>query len=111
MPWADQIKSHTRGDIRRKAKDVNRFCEKPEQFDDAKVEADVDQWFDGLKLNEETILKVFPGKELLAALRDILKQETGVDLRDSDLMQALNASRIAPDLKTALTEISNARKA
>jgi len=108
---ADQIKSHTRGDIRRKAKDVNRFCEKPEQFDDAKVEADVDQWFDGLKLNEPTILKVFPGKELLSSLRDILKQETGVDLRDSDLMQALNSSRIAPDLRTALTEISNARKA
>jgi hypothetical protein len=108
---ADQIKSQTRGDIRRKAKDVNRFCEKPEQFDDAKVEADVDKWFDSLKLNEPTILKIFPGKELLAALRDILKQQTGVDLRDSDLMQALNATRIAPDLRTALTEISNARKA
>jgi hypothetical protein len=38
-------------------------------------------------------------------LRDILKQQTGIDLRDSDLMQALNSSRIAPDLRTALTEI------
>lgn len=108
---ADQIKPHTRGDIRRKAKDVNRFCEKPEHLDDAKVEADVDQWFDALKLNETMILKVFPGKELLASLRDTLKQDTGVDLRDSDLLEALTSSRISPDLKTALAEISNARKA
>ena len=106
---ANQIKSHTRGDIRRKAKHVNSFCEKPEGFDDAKVEADIDQWFDALQINEPTILKIFPGKELLSALRDILKPQTGVDLRDNDLMQALTSSRIAPDLKVTLTEISNAR--
>jgi energy-coupling factor transporter ATP-binding protein EcfA2 len=108
---AQQINPDTRGEIRRKAKNVNRFCEKPEQLEDDDVEADVDRWFDGLKLNEQTILKVFPGKELFKALREILRQETGVDLRKSDLLQSLNTSRIAADLKTALTEISNARKA
>jgi hypothetical protein len=108
---AQQISPNTRGDIRRKAKNVNRFCQKPEQLEDNDVEKDVDQWFDGLKLNEQTILKVFPGKELFKTLREILIQKTGVDLRKSDLMQSLNKSRIAADLKTALTEISNARKA
>jgi len=107
---ANQIMPTARGAIRRKALNVNRFCGNPEGFDEAKVEADVDQWFDALVLNESTILKVFPAKELLVALRDILKRETGVDIRDSDLLAALTPSRIAPDLRTALSNISNAKK-
>jgi len=106
---AEQIKHQARGDIRRKAIDVNRFCGKPEQLDEKAVEADVDQWFDALKLKEGTILKVFPGKELMTALRDVLKGETGIDLRVSDLMQAIMPSRIAPDLTKTLKAIAEAR--
>jgi hypothetical protein len=107
---AEHIKATARGDIRRKAIDVNRFCGKPEQLTEAQVEADVDQWFDALTLNESTILNVFPAKELLVALRDILKQKTGKDIRDRDLLAALTANRIAPDLRTALSTISTAKK-
>jgi hypothetical protein len=105
---ADKIKHQARGDIRRKAVDVNRFCGKPEQLDDNAVEADVDQWFDALKLKEATILKVFPGKELMTALRDVLKGETGIDLRVSDLMQAITPLRIAPDLTKTLKAVAEA---
>lgn len=108
---ADQIKSIARGGIRRKAINVNRFCGKPESLDEARVEADVDEWFDSLTLNESTILKVFPAKELFDALRDVLKQKTGLDIRNGDLLRALTPSRIAPDLRAALSTISNAKKA
>lgn len=107
---AEQIKATARGDIRRKAIDVNRFCGRPEQLTDAQVEADVDQWFDALTLNESTILKVFPAKELLVALRDILKQETRKEIRDGDLLATLKSARIAPDLRVALSTISTAKK-
>jgi energy-coupling factor transporter ATP-binding protein EcfA2 len=105
---AKQIKHQARGDIRRKALDVNRFCGKPEQFDENAVEADVDQWFDALELKEATILKVFPGKELMTAVREILQDETGIDLRLSDLMQAITPPRIASDLTKALKAIAEA---
>lgn len=108
---AEQIKHRARGDIRRKAVQVNQFCGKPEKLDDKAVETDVDKWFDTLDMKEATILRVFPGKELTTALREILKDEAGIDLRDSDLLQALTPGRIAPDLTKALKAIAEARKA
>ena len=72
---AQQIKHDVRGDIRRKAKDVNRFCEKPEGLDDNAVEADVDSWFDNLDLKESTILRIFPGKELKKVLCRVLQEK------------------------------------
>lgn len=108
---AEQIKHQARGDIRRKAVQVNQFCGRPEKLDEKAVETDVDKWFDALDMKEPTILRVFPGKELTTALREILKDETGIDIRDSDLLQALTPGRIAPDLTKALKAIAEARKA
>lgn len=103
---AEEIKQDVRGDIRRKAKDVNRFCNRPDGLDDNAVEADVDGWFDSLELNESAILKVFPGKELMKTLRRILHEKTGVDLREADLLGALTQQRVADDLKVALKSIA-----
>lgn len=66
---AGTIKAVTRGDIRRKAKQANHFCNKPDDLDDNTVEAEVDQWFDELAMNEGAILRVYPGKELLNTVR------------------------------------------
>ena len=82
---AGTIKAVTRGDIRRKAKQVNHFCNKPDDLDDNAVEAEVDQWFDALVANEDTILRVYPGKELLKAVRTNISTDHGVDIRESDL--------------------------
>ncbi len=105
---ANKISPQARGDIRRKAKHVNHFCEKPDQLSDADVEAEVDRWFDDLVLTEATILKVFPGKELLTQVRGVLKDETGIDIRLGDLTLAATATRIAPDLRKTLQSIAEA---
>jgi len=108
---AESVKALARGDIRRKAKQVNHFCSKPENLDDAAVEADVDGWFDSLTLNESTVLKVFPGKELLKTIRSLIADEHHVDLREGDLRGVLNGGRIADDLRNLLKSISNRKKA
>ena len=102
---AQQIKHDVRGDIRRKAKDVNRFCDKPEGLDDNAVEADVDSWFDNLDLKESTILRIFPGKELKKVLCRVLQEETGVELSDADLLRAVTRPRVSDDLKNVLKSI------
>jgi predicted ATPase len=106
---AEEIKYDVRGDIRRKAKDVNRFCNKPDGLDDNAVEADVDGWFDSLDMKESTILKVFPGKELTKILRRILEEQTRVELREVDLLGAITKSRVADDLKVALKSIADGK--
>lgn len=100
-----QIKHDVRGDIRRKAKDVNRFCDKPDRLDDNAVEADVDSWFDNLDLKESTILRIFPGKELKKVLRRVLQEETGVELSDTDLLRAVTKPRVSDDLKDVMKSI------
>ena len=107
---AEKIKAETRGDIRRKCIQVNHFCNKPDNLDDNAVEADVDQWFDGLTLNEETILCVFPGKELLKALRDIILEQYEVDIRESNLRAAMTRGRLAEDIKTIFKQISQKKQ-
>ena len=102
---AQQIKQDVRGDIRRKAKDVNRFCDKPDGLDDNAVEADVDGWFDYLDLKESTILRIFPGKELKKVLRRVLQEETGIELSDADLLGAVTRPRLSDDLKDVLKSI------
>lgn len=106
---ATSIKSLVRGDIRRKAIQVNRFCGKPDNLSDATVEAEVDTWFDGLTLNEATVLKVFPGKELLRVVRNLVTSEFAVDIRESDLRGAVTRSRLATDLISVLEEIAAER--
>jgi len=108
---AGTIKADTRGDIRRKCKHVNHFCDKPDGLDDKAVEAKVDQWFDGLTLNEATVLQVFPGKELLKKLRDIISNQYSVDIRESDLRAVLTKNRLADDLKNIFNKIVQNKKA
>ena len=108
---AESIKAVARGDIRRKAKQVNHFCNKPEGLDDNAVEAEVDGWFDGLAMNEDTVLRVFPGKELLKAVRAQISADHHVDIRDSDLRGVLTRDRIAPDLRQILEKIAAAKNA
>jgi hypothetical protein len=108
---ADTIKAIARGDIRRKAKQVNHFCGKPENFDDKQVEVDVDQWFDTLTMNEETILRVYPGKELLKIVRSTISNKHGIDIREDDLCSALTRDRIGSDIKDILELISRQKKA
>lgn len=107
---AENIKAEARGDIRRKSKHVNHFCNKPDNLDDNAVEADVDLWFDGLTLNEETVLQVFPGKELLKALRNLLAEQYDVDIRESDLRGALTKNRLSNDIKTIFKQIAQEKK-
>ncbi len=107
---AQNIKHNIRGDIRRKAKNVNRFCEKPDGLDDKAVEADVDGWFENLDLKESIILKVFPGKELKKAVYEVLQKNTGIDLRDSDLLGAVTSARVSNSLKAMLKDIVNKAK-
>lgn len=107
---AGKIKADTRGEIRRKAKQVNHFCEKPDRLDDTQVEADVDKWFDGLTLDEATILKVFPGKELLRELRNIISDRYHVDIRESDLRSVLTKVRLSNDIKKIFHQIAQQKK-
>jgi hypothetical protein len=108
---AQEIKASTRGDIRRKCKDVNHFCNKPDGLDDNAVESEVDNWFDGLAINEENVLNVFPGKELIKALRRTISDEQGIDLRESDLRAALTKDRLSDDIKNIFLNISRERLA
>ena len=108
---ASTIRAETRGDIRRKCMQVNHFSAKPEGLDDKAVEAEADRWFDGLTLNETTILQVFPGKELLKALRNSIFTEYNVDLRESDLRTVLNKRHLSKNLKDIFSYISAEKKA
>jgi energy-coupling factor transporter ATP-binding protein EcfA2 len=108
---ADSIKAVARGDIRRKAKHVNHFCNKPDNLDDNAVEAEIDQWFDGLPMNEDTVLRVYPGKELLKAVRAKISADHGVDLREGDLRGALTRGRLGSDLTKVLEHIAAQKKA
>jgi len=80
-------------------------------MDDVQVEADVDKWFDGLKLDERTVLQVFPGKELLKVIRTLITDKYSVDIREGDLRGALNRNRLAEDMKNTFTRISERKKA
>lgn len=104
------IAADTRGEIRRKCKHVNRFCGKPDGFDDNAVEAEVDQWFDGLTLNENTVLSVYPGKELLRVIRNDISQQYSVDIRESDLLNAITRDRLPNDIKMIFERIAQKKK-
>jgi energy-coupling factor transporter ATP-binding protein EcfA2 len=108
---AETIKATTRGEIRRKCKQVNHFCKKPDNMDDNAVEAEVDQWFDALTLNEATVLKVFPGKDLLKALCNLVSEQHSVEIRESDLRAALTRDRLPDEVKNIFTQIAEAKKA
>lgn len=89
---------------------MNHFCDKPDKLDDNAVEAEVDQWFDGLVLNEETVLQVFPGKELFKTLRNLVAEQYDVDIRESDLRGALTKTRLSSDIKTIFKQIAQGKK-
>jgi hypothetical protein len=108
---AGTIKADTRGEIRRKCIQVNHFCAKPDGLDDNAVEAAVDEWFDRLTLDEETVLKVYPGKELLKAVRNLVANEYGVDIREADLCGALTRDRLADDIKGIFNHIAAQKRA
>jgi hypothetical protein len=104
---AKGLKAYTRGQIRRRCTDTNRLCGRPESYTDAAVEADVNSWFDGLSLDERTILQVFPGKELLREIRRIIEESYAIDLRVKDLLDALTRDRLADDIKRVFGWASN----
>ncbi|MBN1830423.1 MAG: ATP-binding protein [Deltaproteobacteria bacterium] len=107
---AETIKAVARGDIRRKAKQVNHFCSKPDNMDDNAVEAEVDQWFDNLTMNETTVLSVYPGKELIKTVLAKISTDYIVDVRESDLRNVITRMRIGADLRQILERIAQHKK-
>jgi len=108
---AGAIKAIARGDIRRKATQVNHFCDNPEKMSDSDVEADVDTWFDSLSMDESSIIQVFPGKELMKEVFSQVSSRYGVDLRKGDLHNALNRRRLPSDITGLFDNISAQKKA
>lgn len=107
---AEDIRAETRGDIRRKCKHVNHFCGKPDNLTDIEIEAEVDQWFDALPLNEKTVLHIYPGKELLKTLRRIIADKYGVDIRECNLRATLTKARLSKDLGLTFSGIAEQKK-
>ncbi|OGT84901.1 MAG: hypothetical protein A3G96_00305 [Gammaproteobacteria bacterium RIFCSPLOWO2_12_FULL_52_10] len=107
---AESIQAETRGDIRRKCKQVNHFCDNPDNLNDNAVEAEVDQWFDSLMLNEETVLRVFLGKELLKTLRNFVAEQYAVDIREPDLRDVLTKNRLSDDIKTIFKQTAQEKE-
>lgn len=95
---ADSIRTMVRVDIRDKAKQINRLCEKPDGMKDKQVESDVDQWFEEQDLsNVSRILEIFPGKELFREIRSILSEEQ-IDLRENMLLNILSPELVDDEL-------------
>lgn len=108
---ADNLKHNACYGIRERAKHVNHSCGKPEGLDDKEVELDVDRWFGAMKWNESSVLKYFPGKELLNEVCRLCKEDLGVELTAADLMAQLTRKRLAPDIGNVFNKIARASAA
>lgn len=102
---AQQLKAEARRASLKIAELVNRHLAK-DRFKDDELELKVHKWFDELKLDDlNTVQHVFPGKELLPKICEIISSSGGKPITRGHLVAAISSDLVPQDiidfLKTA----------
>lgn len=78
--------------------------------DNADVSMETIQWFDERWNSLDQRLKIVPGKDVLKALRDIIKQRADVALTDAKILQAFRADDVPSDMVELVRNLEEFRE-
>lgn len=103
---ATDLKANARRMCRETAKGVNRHLPSETKVKEADLEEQVDEWFDKLDLSDiETVVKVFPGKELLASVLKKLNESHSTDLTRGILVAHLSEEFVPADIRQTIKDL------
>lgn len=104
---ATDLKANARRMCRETAKGVNRHLPSETKVKEADLEEQVDEWFDKLDLSDiETVVKVFPGKELLASVLKKLNHAHSTDLTRGILVAHLSEEFVPADIRQTIRDLA-----
>ncbi|MCB9564790.1 MAG: AAA family ATPase [Kofleriaceae bacterium] len=104
---ANNIKSTARGISRKSAALVNRHFDGPAKWDKEALERETDKWFDALDLNNlDTVITVWPGKELLSEICRLIREQWGVQLTNGRLTSTMTKETVPHEIRTLFESLA-----
>lgn len=104
---ADNTKSTARGVCRKSALLVNRHLESSSKTEAGELENKTDAWFDGLDTQDlETVIAVWPGKELLAEIARLANLKWSVQLTNGRLTAMMTKELVPQEIKTLFESLA-----
>jgi|GEM_PF-1714791 len=95
---AKQIRQEARQKCRETAKLVNRHFSPSKKIKPRELEQKTDAWFDELDDTDwGTVARVWPGKETLKIIRQVLRSRHGLELREGTLRTAMEPRHLPDD--------------
>ncbi|NMB80872.1 MAG: AAA family ATPase [Ignavibacteria bacterium] len=100
-----EINAEARIRSRKSGQTVNRFLDK-KKIKDEELDVKFERWFNSLDLNDiETVVKVFPGKELLELIIKNLNKKYSTKITKGSIVCELSDKYIPPELISLLGDL------